>query len=87
MNRTQLVKLKLKVQVGITLPVQTAICERGFSCQNNMKTAHRNRLIESSFQTLMTIHIEGPPLSQFNPNRALEEFKTPKNRIFQKMTF
>ena len=63
-------------KVAISIPVQTAICERGFSVQNIIKTSHRNRLAESAIHRLMTINIEGPPLAEFDPYKALVEFKT-----------
>lgn len=72
--------------IALTLTVQTAICERGFSTQNNIKNAHRNRLGEMQLRTLMTISIEGPPVKDFDARKALIEFKTKKNgRIFQKL--
>ncbi|XP_046554759.1 zinc finger protein 862-like [Haliotis rubra] len=74
--------------IGLTLPVQTAICERGFSSQNIIKTSHRNRLSEKALKELMIISIEGPPVSTFDASKALEEFKTKKQRrIFQRFSF
>lgn len=74
--------------IALTVPVQTAICERGFSVQNNIKTAHRNRLGDLRLRILMTISIEGPPIRDFDAKKALIEFKTKKNRrIFQKFKF
>ena len=32
------------VRSALTIPLQTAVCERGFSVQNVVETAHRNRL-------------------------------------------
>ncbi|XP_046340993.2 uncharacterized protein LOC124121908 [Haliotis rufescens] len=73
--------------IGLTLPVQTAICERGFSNQNMIKTSHRNRLGEKTLKELMIISIEGPPVSKFDAPKALEEFKTKKQRrVFQKFS-
>jgi hypothetical protein len=87
-HRDQFPNLLKLASIALTLPVQTAICERGFSCQNNIKTAQRNRLSESSLHTLMTISIEGPPLRCFDASRVLQEFKTKKQRrIFQKLSF
>lgn len=87
-HKEQFQNLLKLASIALTLPVQTAICERGFSCQNNIKTAHRNRLNESSLQTLMTISIEGPPLRSFDAAKVLQEFKTKKQRrIFRKLSF
>ena len=74
--------------VALTVPVQTAICERGFSVQNMIMVAHRNRLGNKTLHTLMTISVEGPPVKDFDPSKALVEFKTKKQRrIFQKLSF
>jgi hypothetical protein len=77
----------LLARIALTIPVQTAICERGFSTQNNIKDSSRNHLGEAQLMTLMTISIEGPLLKDFNASnmsKALVEFKTKKNRrIFQ----
>ena len=71
-------------RIGLTLPVQTAICERGFSAQNNITDSSRNRLGEAQLMTLKTISIEGPPLKAFDATKALAEIKSKKNRrIFQ----
>ena len=41
--------------LALTAPVHTADCERGFSCQNAIKTAVRNRLAPQSLDNLMTV--------------------------------
>ena len=46
--------------------------ECGFSDQNKKKRALRNRLGEESFDTLMTVSIEGPPLSKFDCHEACQ---------------
>ena len=47
-------------------PVSTVDCERGFSRQNLIKTAIRNRITISNLENLMMISIEGPERKQFN---------------------
>ncbi|GAV04010.1 hypothetical protein RvY_14358 [Ramazzottius varieornatus] len=47
--------------VASVLPVSTAICERGFSIQDVIKTIRRTRLNERSLDALMRIAINGPP--------------------------
>ena len=51
----------------------------GFSNQNLTKTALRNRLGEESLDILMTISIEGPPLSKFDFHEACQVWHTKKN--------
>ena len=41
----------------------TVDCERGFSAQNGVKNALRNRLKAKRLNVVMTIDIEGPPTS------------------------
>ena len=78
--------LKL-AQVALILPVHTAQCERGFSTQNLIKSAHRNRLQEKSLNELMMISLEGPSVREYNPMPALHEWRTKKNRrIFKNFT-
>ena len=75
--------LKL-VQLALTLPLQTADVERGFSAQNLIKTAHRNRLEESALDNLMTISVEGPAVESFDFNRAVFPSKRKKERSILK---
>ncbi|KAJ8311704.1 hypothetical protein KUTeg_011059 [Tegillarca granosa] len=73
--------------IVLSMPVQTAICERGFSVQNPIKTAPRNRLGDARLRILMTISIEGPSFKKFDSEKSFNEFKTKKKRrIFQKLT-
>lgn len=77
-------------KIALSAPVQTAICERGFSVQNLIKANQRNRLGDNTLRTLMTLSIEGPPLKEFDTMRelALLEFKKKKHRrIFQKLCY
>ena len=48
-------------QVALVLPTNMAGCERGFSAQNWIKNALRNRLKAERLDVCMTIDIEGPP--------------------------
>lgn len=45
----------LVVLIGFVLVVDTSICERGFSLQNNLKTAKRNHMGSKLLRLLMTI--------------------------------
>ena len=70
--------------VALVLPVQTAVCERGFSAQNMIKVSARNRLSAKRLDTLMLISTEGPELSEFSFKQAVQHWKTAKDRrLFQ----
>ncbi|GAV01733.1 hypothetical protein RvY_12393 [Ramazzottius varieornatus] len=52
--------------VASVLPVSTAICERGFSIQNVIKTVRRTRLNERRLDALMRIAINEPPSGEMD---------------------
>lgn len=58
--------------IASLIPVSTAECERAFSAMNRIKTELRNRLKTSTLRFLIRISIEGPPLSDFNFERAAD---------------
>lgn len=71
--------------LALIMPYQTADCERGFSCQNGIKTARRNRLKEKSLNVLMTIKCEGESVGEHNFKSAAYTWKTKKDRrLFKK---
>ncbi len=47
-------------QIGVTLSLATADCERGFSLMNRLKTALRNRLGNITLEQIMLIATHGP---------------------------
>ena len=59
---------------GLTIPIATADCERGFSAMNRIKTSPRNRLKTKTLEQLMFISIEGPALEQFDFSAAAEKW-------------
>lgn len=54
------------------LPASTAICERGFSLLNNIKTEKRNKLNTQTTDMLLRIKLHGPSANEFDPNAAIE---------------
>ena len=60
---------------GLTIPVATADCERGFSAMNRIKTSPRNRLKTKTLEQLMFISIEGPALELFCCSREMGKKK------------
>ena len=70
-------------QLALVLPTNTAGCERGFSAQNRIKNALRNRLKADRLDVLMTIDIEGPPSVDFDFSLALDEWAKKNRRILK----
>ena len=67
-------------QLALIMPLHTADCERGFSCQNSIKTSTRSCLKEDHLNTLMTIKCEGDSTENHDFGPALQRWKTSKNR-------
>ena len=66
-------------QLYFTLPVHTAGCERVFSVQNSTLTPSRNRLQDSTQDTLMRVRL-GPDRDHFNFASALSKWQDKKDR-------
>ena len=58
-HKDSLPNLMTLANLALIMPYQTADCERGFSCQNGIKTSRRSRMEEETMNTLMTIKVEG----------------------------
>ena len=54
------------------LPISTAECERCFSAMKRVKTVLRNRLETDTLERLLRICLEGPPLVDFNFEKAAD---------------
>ena len=57
------------VNILLVLPMGTAVCKRGFSCLNRIKS---DRLVERTTEDLMRISIDGPSIEEFDPIPAIE---------------
>ena len=72
------------VELLLVFPVSNATVERGFSAMKRIKSDWRNRLNEETLDNLMRISIDGPPLSRFDPQVAVEIFfATPRRPDIQ----
>lgn len=67
-------------QLGLSAPIHTSDCERGFSAQNMVKTAHRNRLSAETVDDLLTIKLEGGESDDFDFQAALKHWRGVKSR-------
>ncbi|XP_076591239.1 uncharacterized protein C17orf113-like [Chaetodon auriga] len=71
---------KTLAEVALVIPVSSVAAERGFSLQNNIKTAMRSRLSEAKVQNLMTIASAAIPLETFDYAQAGTQFKSMRTR-------
>ena len=62
------------------IPMNSATCERGFSAQNRIKTAKRNRLNDDRLETILKVSINGPRWGEFDYTNAAENFRELKRR-------
>ena len=65
---------------ALVLLVSTADCERCFSTMKRVKTDLRNRMSTQTLDKLQRIRIEGPTISEFNFNEAVQEWSQLRNR-------
>ena len=72
-----LVKLAM---LALTSPVHTAECKRGFSVQNNIKSALRNRLSPERLDDLATVAILTPCSVAFSPEKVLGLWRDRRQR-------
>ena len=72
------------VDMVLTLPSTSADCERGFSAMKRIKTEHRASLLPSSLDDLMMVNINAPPIAEFDPQRAIDDWIHKKERRIQK---
>ena len=61
--------INILLEIMMTISCSTAACERGFSCMNIQKHNLRTSLSHASLDNIMRIHIDGVPLSKFNPEK------------------
>nr|XP_045011334.1 PR domain-containing protein 11 isoform X2 [Jaculus jaculus] len=62
------------IQVLKVLPTSTACCEKGRSALQRVRKNHRSRLTLEQLSDLLTIAVNGPPISSFDAKRALDSW-------------
>ena len=67
-------------EIGSVIPIFSAPSERGFSKQNAVKTAVRNRLNPNKLNRLMFIKLQGPALFDFDFGRDVILFQAKQRR-------
>ena len=73
-HRKQFPNLASLIEILLLLPVSNAKVERGFSSMHSIKTEWRSRLGERTLDNLMRISIDGPAVSDFSSDIAVERF-------------
>lgn len=71
---------KTLAELALVIPVSSVAAERGFSLQNNIKTAMRSRLSEAKVQNLMTIASAATSLDAFDYAQAGTLFHSMRSR-------
>ena len=66
-------------EIGLTLPVSTASCERGFSLQNRIKVKSRTRLLPENLEMLMKLALV-PDLEHFPLGNAVSHWYSERRR-------
>jgi len=66
-------------EIGLSLPVSTASCERGFSLQNRIKVKSRTRLLPTNLEILMKL-ADGPDIKTFPVPKAVAHWYRMKKR-------
>ncbi|CAH1242373.1 Hypp6630 [Branchiostoma lanceolatum] len=64
--------LEKKENWMVVIPTHTADCERAFSCLKRVKTRLRSKLTAENLNHPLMVRIEGPDLSEFNFDEAVE---------------
>ena len=62
------------------LPVNTAVCERGFSMMNRIKSEGRSRMGSTMLNSLMCISIDRPSLESFDAQPAVNQWSSEVHR-------
>ncbi|XP_035953604.1 PR domain-containing protein 11 isoform X3 [Halichoerus grypus] len=62
------------IQVLKVLPTSTACCEKGRNALQRVRKNHRSRLTLEQLSDLLTIAVNGPPITNFDAKRALDSW-------------
>jgi hypothetical protein len=68
------------VSTFMLLRMSTAVCERGFSMMNRIKSENRAVMVSSTLNTLMLLSIHGHSLESFNPQAAVNHWASTVHR-------
>ncbi|XP_014668748.1 PREDICTED: zinc finger protein 862-like isoform X2 [Priapulus caudatus] len=68
------------VDLILSLPATSAVCERGFSIMKIMKTSLRNKLKASSMTQIMLIRMHSASIEEFDPTPAIHKWNAGSSR-------
>ena len=68
------------IDLVLTLPASSAMCERGFSYMKVMKSSARNKLSSAQMSRLMTIMFHSDNIQDFNPTPAIHQWNKSSQR-------
>ena len=74
----QIADILVFIYVYFTIPLQTAVVERGFSVHRIIKTRLRNSLRVMTIDSLLRVILLAPPLNEFPMDDALEAYMSKK---------
>lgn len=60
------------MHIMLTLPMSSAVCERGFSAQKRIKSDVRGSLHVDTVEDLIRISLEGTSLEEFDAKEAVQ---------------
>ena len=66
--------------IVLALPVTTAVCERGFSTMNRIKTDSRNHINTTTLERLIRLSSEGPSIKNFCFSKAVDDWAKRSSR-------
>ena len=62
------------VQIMLVLPISSAVCERGFSSVNRIKSDVRSSLHTETVEDLIRISVEGPQLEDYDARQDVKQW-------------
>ncbi|XP_014666762.1 PREDICTED: zinc finger protein 862-like [Priapulus caudatus] len=68
------------VEIILTIPVSTAVCERGFSAVKRIKSDWRASLTTETMTRLLGVSMEGPTLDAYDAGKAMDLWWTRAQR-------
>jgi len=75
-HRDRFPNVLMLVEILLVLPLSTVCCDPGFSIMRKIKSDWRSCLLVKILDCLMRIEVEGPSAMAFDPENALQFWRT-----------